>query len=508
MPPDLTKKTPEWTLTKAAKAAIPEWNRKWERIILSTDEIDFDRTASAVRCMYAAAKLAEPVIVRCLSPMQGTIVCAWAAAFWYVVGKAGSATRSAIYSATDSATRSATRSATYSATDSATYSATDSATYSATDSATRSATDSAIYSATDSATYSATDSATYSAIYSATYLATRSAIYSATDSATRSATDSATDSATRSATRSATDSATDSATRSATDSATDSATYSAIYSATDSATYSATDSATYSATRSATRSATDASLKSVPQTMWEAARSVVRSKLNDAAFRQAEAIAKNNLPRWWDFYNGGSEWASWCAFLSFPRDICGWKSPTHANYAHYENAAIHGGGRFMHTHFCLLCDRPITRKTRLVSAVHQLHCEDGPSIEWRCGTRAWHLGGVAATEKVVMRPHELTPADIHSVQDEELRSAMLERYPWPRYLGDVGATCIDEGPNEIEGTYEALFDAPQVGQRRMVATCATGHIVSLGVPSTVSTLGEARRYLSPFGNKTRIVART
>lgn len=364
MPPDLTKKTPEWTLTKAAKAAIPEWNRKWERIILSTDEIDFDRTASAVRCMYAAAKLAEPVIVRCLSPMQGTIVCAWAAAFWYVVGKAGSATRSAIYSATDSATR------------------------------------------------------------------------------------------------------------------------------------------------SATRSATDASLKSVPQTMWEAARSVVRSKLNDAAFRQAEAIAKNNLPRWWDFYNGGSEWASWCAFLSFPRDICGWKSPTHANYAHYENAAIHGGGRFMHTHFCLLCDRPITRKTRLVSAVHQLHCEDGPSIEWRCGTRAWHLGGVAATEKVVMRPHELTPADIHSVQDEELRSAMLERYPWPRYLGDVGATCIDEGPNEIEGTYEALFDAPQVGQRRMVATCATGHIVSLGVPSTVSTLGEARRYLSPFGNKTRIVART
>lgn len=162
----------------------------------------------------------------------------------------------------------------------------------------------------------------------------------------------------------------------------------------------------------------------------------------------------------------------------------------------------------MHPKFCLLCDRPLVRKTRIVGTTHQLHCDDGPSIEWRCGTRTWHLSGVPATEKAVMRPHEMTPSDIHSVQDEELRSAMLERYPWPRYLGDVGAKCIDEGSNEIEGTYEALFDAPAVGQRRMVATCATGHIVSLGVPQNVNTLTEARRYLSPFGDKTRIVART
>ena len=373
----------EWTMTDAARAALTDWNRRWQELILSTKPIDVEKASDAVKGMYAAAKLDEPLVVRCLSPIQGAIVWAWASAYWSVMTKA------------------------------------------------------------KAATHAATDAATHAA----TYAATRAATYAATDAAT--------------------------------------------------------DAATRAATHAATRRSSDQSI-----CMWNAARDVVLSKLGQHLFQRAAKIAETNVRSWYDAYNGGNEWASWCAFLSFPRDICGWNSPTHANYAHYENASIHGGGRFMHPKFCLLCDRPLVRKTRIVGTTHQLHCEDGPSIEWRCGTRTWHLSGVPATEKAVMRPHELTPSDIHSVQDEELRSAMLERYPWPRYLGDVGAKCIDEGANEIEGTYEALFDAQSVGQRRMVATCATGHIVSLGVPQSVNTLMEARRYLSPFGNKTRIVART
>jgi len=368
-----------YVTTDAARAALTDWNRQWEGLVLSTKPIDFWKASDAVRGMYAAAKLDEPLVVRCLSPIQGAIVWAWASAYWSVMTKAKAAT--------------------------------------------------------DAATYAATHDATYDATYAATYAATGAA--------------------------------------------------------------------TRAATRDETSRSSDQKI-----CMWNAARDVVFTKLGQHIFRKAAKIAETNVRSWYDAYNGGNEWASWCCFLSFPRDICGWKHSTHANYAHYENAAIHGGGRFMHPKFCLLCDRPLVRKTRIVGTTHQLHCDDGPSIEWRCGTRTWHLSGVPATEKAVMRPHEMTPSDIHSVQDEELRSAMLERYPWPRYLGDVGAKCIDEGANEIEGTYEALFDAPAVGQRRMVATCATGHIVSLGVPQNVNTLTEARRYLSPFGNKTRIVART
>lgn len=84
---------------------------------------------------------------------------------------------------------------------------------------------------------------------------------------------------------------------------------------------------------------------------------------------------------------------------------------------------------------------------------------------------------------------------------------MLERYGWPRYLAEVDAECLDLCDNPIEGTKEALIDAPKVGMRRLVATCATGKVVALGVPATVKTCREARQYLNPFANG-RIVGRT
>ena len=79
-------KTNRWTLTDKAKSQIPEWNKKWEKIILSTDPIDFDRARTAIYGMCEAAKLPMPIVVECLSPMQGAFVCAWSAAFWEIKG--------------------------------------------------------------------------------------------------------------------------------------------------------------------------------------------------------------------------------------------------------------------------------------------------------------------------------------------------------------------------------------------------------------------------------------
>lgn len=68
------KKTPvkkrRWTLSDENKLKIPEWNASWERVILSTEPIDVEKTAQAVFDMCKAAKLPMPRIVRVASPMS------------------------------------------------------------------------------------------------------------------------------------------------------------------------------------------------------------------------------------------------------------------------------------------------------------------------------------------------------------------------------------------------------------------------------------------------------
>ena len=159
----------EWTMTDAARAALTDWNRRWQELILSTKPIDVEKASDAVKGMYAAAKLDEPLVVRCLSPIQGAIVWAWASAYWSVMTKAKAATHAATRAATHAATRAAT--------------------YAATDAATRAATHAATDAATDAATYAATDAATYAATYAATRAATDAATDDATAAATRAATD-------------------------------------------------------------------------------------------------------------------------------------------------------------------------------------------------------------------------------------------------------------------------------------------------------------------------------
>ena len=341
--------TKRWELTEANKAKIPDWNRRWEQIIMSTAAMtDDDRriTKDAILGMYAAAKLDAPkAIVFVRSPIEAAIVAGAAAAWWHERenGPVGQ-----LCSATDSATRSATRSV------------------------------------TDSATRSATDSAT------------RSATYSATDSATRSATRSATGSATDSATRSATRSATYSAMRSAADSATDPATVSTTRSATDSVTVSATRSATVSATRSATDSAT--CKKNDDNTSW---RDIADAQIEGALSVVGDTpFARQCITASWNMCNGGNEWASWCNYLSFVRDVVGFQHESHTNYKHYENATIHSGWRYMHAKFCIVSDRPCIRVTRLVGGVHQLHCETGPALAWRDGHERWYIEGFEVDQQI------------------------------------------------------------------------------------------------------------
>jgi len=287
------------------------------------------------------------------------------------------------------------------------------------------------------ATRAATDAATYAATYAATDAATRAATYAATYAAT--------DAATRAATRAATDAATRAATRAATDAAT----YDATYAATRAATYAATDAATYAATDAATRDAT---------------RDATRAA---AAPSPVVTFFIRCTTHWWRMHNGGSDWSAWPAFLSFFRHIAGLNLPEYERWRHYEDAAIHGASRIMHTRFWVVSDRHTEVH---VDPQRRLHREDGPARAWGDGWAVWYWHGVRVPRDLI-EGDGWTPARILTEPNAEIRRCAIERMGWDAFVPAAGLTevarCPDPGnPGQeialydLPATLEDLYDEP------------------------------------------------
>ena len=70
------------------------------------------------------------------------------------------------------------------------------------------------------------------------------------------------------------------------------------------------------------------------------------------------ASALEGVGDWFRCTQGGNAAAYWEYRISAYRDILGLSLPEHANYAHWEQCAMHGSYRYMHANFCLLSDFP------------------------------------------------------------------------------------------------------------------------------------------------------
>ena len=153
--------------------------------------------------------------------------------------------------------------------------------------------------------------------------------------------------------------------------------------------------------------------------------------------------------------------------------------------------------------FAVICDRPKTINMR--GGV--LHCEAGPAWEYRDGLCGWSIGGLRVDEQIVMRPETQTVEQIDNEPNNDIRAIRLDRFGADRYLIETGASVIDEGPNAIEGTHEALLKTGS-GQVFMWPTCPSGRVCPpLRVPRTIKTCEEARNWLAGE-NSFRPLART
>jgi hypothetical protein len=137
----------------------------------------------------------------------------------------------------------------------------------------------------------------------------------------------------------------------------------------------------------------------------------------------------------------------------------------------------------------------------------QLHREDGPAIEWGDGSKEWYINGVNVPKYVILQPEKITLERIFKAKNNEVRSIMIERYGWQRYLVDSDAQVIDKRDNVIENTKEALFATRSFGNR-LVVTCPTGRVFTLGVPSDANTCEAAQRWLGNASAEINVIGRT
>jgi len=425
---------------------MQEYTKIWTANALRTGRTDKPRAIAAIKQLYAVAGLPEPIVVVVPSPLVMVLAGSMAAAYY-----------AQIRDATEAATRAATRNATLAAT--------------------RDAAGDATFAATEAATFAAT----YAATRNATLAATRDAADAATDAATRNATYAATEAATRAATRNATLAATRDAAGDATRNATDAATRDAIYAATRNATFAVTDAAAGAAT---------ADIVNIMMRVCN-------------ALGISTDIAMNELISWHVAYQGGNMWSAYECYLSAARDILGLRLPQHQPYAAWEEAAKIGGFRYMHHKFCLVTDFPdVIRK----DDEHRPHCEDGPSHEWSDGWKLWHIEGHRVDSQLVLRPETQTITQIEEETNQDIKAIRIARFGWDRYLKETGSECLDDYENVLEGTMEALYKTPS-GETRLVATCATGRLFSMGVPPEITTCEQARLWRQG-GRKIKMTFRT
>ena len=71
-----------------------------------------------------------------------------------------------------------------------------------------------------------------------------------------------------------------------------------------------------------------------------------------------------------------------------------------------------------------------------------LHNAEGPAVSWPDGERYWFWHGLRVPRRVVEEPERLDVADVHNELNVEVRSVMLERMGFDRYLREGGGRLI------------------------------------------------------------------
>jgi RNA-binding protein YhbY len=204
------------------------------------------------------------------------------------------------------------------------------------------------------------------------------------------------------------------------------------------------------ATRDATRDATwDATMAAT----WDATMAATRAATMDATWAaKLSPLAQfllhcaHECEGMWD---GGNQWSAYVAYLSFFRHIAKLDLPEYEKFAHYEDSAIHGGPRIMHSEFCMVSDRP---EFIHMNGQNQPHQTSGPFTQWRDGFAIYALNGIVVPRWIVeTSAEELDPKEILKIANVDQRREAIRKAGAERMIQKLGAKSI-----ECRGEYELL----------------------------------------------------
>jgi hypothetical protein len=154
---------------------------------------------------------------------------------------------------------------------------------------------------------------------------------------------------------------------------------------------------------------------------------------------------------------------------------CGWWSP-------YKDCVI-------------MQDRPSSIKW---DDQKRLHCEDGPSIEYRDGFSVYSWHGVRVPKDWIEDKSSLTSHIALTHENVEQRRAACEIIGWDCILTELNAQTIQKDENPEIGELVEV-DIPDIGRERFLRVkCGTGRQFALPVPPDMKTAQQANAWTYGF----------
>ena len=151
---------------------------------------------------------------------------------------------------------------------------------------------------------------------------------------------------------------------------------------------------------------------------------------------------------------------------------------------------------------CFVSHKPLVCK---VNDNNQLHCPDGPAIQYGDGTEVYAYDGVIMDKETICNHASITVKGIADTDSEEQKRIKIEIYGTSRYLQDIKASVVDMDMvkiNKFDPDSDAIPRAlikDAANNFYLVGTDGSTHrTYYMNVPNSVKTCQEAHNAIAPL----------
>ena len=210
--------------------------------------------------------------------------------------------------------------------------------------------------------------------------------------------------------------------------------------------------------------------------VWSQVESQVWSQVGSQVWSQVESQVGDAVYN----YRGGNLWASWGAYVSFFRDVCGWSDPVLERFDVDEALIKNCGWVWWHENVLAISDRPSSLNR---DEQGRLHSEAGPSIAYRDGWALHHWHGTSVPAHWIENRASLEPAEVLKTENVEQRAAGAAIVGWPKMVSKLKRKIIDGNPDTDMGALiELTLPGLSEPGRFLQAKCPRNGVIVEGVP--------------------------